>query len=67
LHSASDKIPEISNLKEERFFWAHSFRGFCPWLLGPVALDLWGGSTSWWEHIEVKTALLMVAGKQRER
>jgi hypothetical protein len=29
----------------------HSFRGFSPWSLGPVALGLWQHGTSWWEYM----------------
>jgi hypothetical protein len=35
-----------SPYKEEKFILAYGFRGFGPWLFGPVTLGLWWHSTS---------------------
>lgn len=37
------KIPDENNLKEAKFVFAHSFRGFSLWLAGSKA------GTSWWK------------------
>lgn len=34
-----NKVPEINNLKEEMFIWAHGFRDFSPWLHDPIAFE----------------------------
>jgi hypothetical protein len=60
-------LPDINNLREKRFIWAHSFVGFSPWWVGSITLDLWPGRTSWWwEPVEEK-AVLMADRKQRVR
>jgi hypothetical protein len=33
------------------FILAHSFGGFGSWLVDPLLLGLWQGSTSWWECV----------------
>jgi hypothetical protein len=59
-----DNIPDPSNLKGGIIYSAHYFRGFSPWLLGPMQLD----RTSWWqEGVEQELLHLMVNRKQRER
>jgi hypothetical protein len=35
-----EKIPEVINFKEEKYILVHNFRGFSPWLLGPIAFRL---------------------------
>jgi hypothetical protein len=41
--SCFDLIPQKSNLKEKRFILVLGFKGFSPWLLGPMHL----GRISW--------------------
>jgi hypothetical protein len=48
-----DKIPEVNNLKEERFILAHCFRGVSSWSVSSIAFwpevrqNITVGST-WW-------------------
>lgn len=36
----SDKIPKISNVNEGKIYFCSGFRGFSPWLVGPVDFGL---------------------------
>jgi hypothetical protein len=59
-----DKIPDRNDLREERFILVHRFKGFSPWLLGPVSL----GRTSWGLECMVEEVLhLMVDRKHRKK
>jgi hypothetical protein len=65
-----DKIPEKTNLKEEEFILAHSFRGLCPWLVGSIAMGLWLARTSWQQECVTEEATRWWAesgARQRKR
>lgn len=53
------KCLRTTTYKEERFIWVNAFRGLSPCLLGPIAMGLWWGKTSWWESGETK---LLISG-----
>jgi hypothetical protein len=41
-------MPDINNLRKERFILVHGFREFSPWLLDPMCL---GRTSWWWNHV----------------
>jgi hypothetical protein len=53
-------MPDISNLKEEKFILAHNFVGFSPWLLGPMYL----GRTSYLQECVVEALFSLLLGRQ---